>query len=370
MKQEYTVDIYVPSTAEEEFLSLKNISSSLNVFPVNKTISGLIYSTLKYVPSPIKGISLRDLEKTQKKIAETINKIDYDIVFSEQDQYTMTPFFLKYIKKPTIYYCPQPPRNEVILRKISNYKENSKPIKNIILKYIDLIDLRTDKNNISFAKNVLTNSYFSRESILRFYGINSFVSYLGVDTNLFMPLKIPKKNFVLSVGTCTPSKGYDFIIKSLALIEPEIRPDFIIVSNHTEVKWENYIKILAEKLNVNLQILDMISDDKLVTLYNEAKLVVYAPYLEPFGLVPLESMACGTPVVGVKEGGIRETVLHNKTGLHSERDENIFASAILELLLDENKRKLMAQNSLKRVKEYWTLENAGQRLVKHIERII
>ena len=51
-----------------------------------------------------------------------------------------------------------------------------------------------------------------------------------------------------------------------------------------------------------------------------ARATVYAPIMEPFGFVPLESMACGTPVVGVCEGGVRETIRHEETGLLVDRD--------------------------------------------------
>jgi glycosyltransferase involved in cell wall biosynthesis len=352
-KEGHLVDVYVPSTANEEFLPLENVSNSLKIFPIEKTRKGSLYSTIKYVPPLIKSISLWDLEKTEKKIAEAINAADYDLVFSEQDQYTMTPFFLKYIKKPTIYYCPQPPRNEAILEVLSHRKKNINLIKRLVFNYADNKDLKIDKNNIAHAKYVLTNSYFTRESILRVYGVNSFVSYLGVDTGLFRPLEVNEENFVLSVGSCRPSKGYDFLIRSLTLIDPELRPKLVIVSNFSEPGWGEYLKNLASDLTVDLDILNLIEDEELVSLYNKAKLVLYAPYLEPFGLVPLEAMACGTPVVAVKEGGVRETVIHEKTGLHTERDETLFAEATLELLTNDQKRNEMSKNALKSIKEYW-----------------
>jgi glycosyltransferase involved in cell wall biosynthesis len=43
-------------------------------------------------------------------------------------------------------------------------------------------------------------------------------------------------------------------------------------------------------------------------------------------------MACGTPVVAVKEGGVRESVMHDKTGILTQRDENMFAQAVMDLL--------------------------------------
>lgn len=369
-KEGHEVDVFVPSTANEQFLPLKNVSRNLEVFPVKKTGTGYLYSSLKYVPPIIKSISLWDLEKTHKQIAEKINSADYDLVFSEQDQFTMTPFFLKYIKKPTVYYCPQPPRNEAILEAISHRKRQINLLKRLVFDYADNKDLKLDKNNISHAKYILTNSYFTRESILRVYGVNSFVSYLGIDTDLFQPQKVTEENLVLSVGSCRPSKGYDFLIRSLALIEPEVRPRLVIVSNFSEPGWEEYLQNLASSLNVCMDILNLIDDIKLVSLYNRAKLVLYAPYLEPFGLVPLEAMSCGTPVVAVKEGGVRETVIHGKTGLHTERDESLFAKATLELLSNDEKRYEMSKNGMKYVKEYWTLKHAGDRLSWHLNRLM
>lgn len=372
-KSGHLVDVFVPSTANENFLPLKDFANKVSVFPVRKTIAGLIYSTLRYVP-PI-NISLRDLERTEKEIADVINKKDYDVVFSEQDRYTMSPFFLKFIKKPTVYYCQQPlRRNEAILQNISqriNRKKHSKLIKKIYHKLFGNKLLEIDRENASFAKYILANSYFSRESILRSYGLNSFVSYLGVDTDLFKPIPgIKKENFVLSVGSCHPIKGFDFIIKSLALIDPEIRPKFMIVSNSVDEQWKNYLEQLATKAGIEMEIKTSISNDKLVQLYNKAKLVVYTPYLEPFGLVPLEAMACGTPVVAVKEGGVRESVIHNETGILTERDEDMFAKAVTELLSDDKKRQALSKRGIEVVKKFWTLEHAGERLLRHLEGTI
>ncbi len=371
VKSGHVVDAFVPSTANENFLPLKNVVDNLNIFKVRSSIAGSIYSSLKYVPPIIKQISLKDLENTEKEIAEIINKDDYDVVLSEQDQFTLSPFLLKYIEKPTAYYCQQPTRDEAILKNLSKITKN-KPnrFKRLIFNYTNKKDLKIDINNASHAKYILANSYFSRESILRDYGLNSYVSYLGIDTNIFKKLEIPKEDFLLSVGTCTPTKGYDFLIKSLALIDPKIRPKFVVVSNHFELEWKNYIESLASELGVELEILDMIDDEKLINLYNRSRLVLYAPYLEPFGLIPIESMACGTPVIGVKEGGVRETIIHDKTGILVERDESLFAKAIEKMLQNDKKRIKMSQKSFDVVQKFWTLEHAGKRISWHLNRAI
>jgi glycosyltransferase involved in cell wall biosynthesis len=371
-KTGHQVDVLVPSTANEKFLPLKDVANDVNVFPVSKTIGGSIYSTIKYIPPMVKNVSLRDLEKTEQKIAEKINKESYDIVFSEQDQYTMAPFLLKYLKKPFVYYCQQPLRNDAVSEVIFPRKK-----KNLLGSLIGLGSkvvvkrgLDMDKTNSSYSKYTLSNSYFSRESILRMYGINSHVSYLGVDPEMFKPLEVPEESFILSVGTFTPEKGHGFLVDSIALMDSEVRPKLIVVSNSSFPPWKTYLVKHAEESSVEMEILSLINDKELAILYNQAKIVVYSPYLEPFGLVPLEAMACGTPVVAVKEGGVRETVIHKKTGLLIDRDEELFADAITNIISKDYSRYAMGKNSVKKVQNFWTLDHAGERLLGHLNRVI
>lgn len=367
----HEVDVFVPSTANEDYLPLKNIADDIKIFPVKNTRIGILLSSLKYYFHD--QISLIDLEKTQKQMAHNINNGDYDIVFCEQDQFIVSPFILKYLKKPTIYYCQQPInfRNEIIkiLFETAGIKYKN-VIGNIHLKLYGSRMVNFDREYMGYSRYTLANSYFSRELILRSYGINSFVSHLGLDTTLFKQIDVPKENFVLSVGQCLPEKGFDFIIKSLSEIDQSQRPEFIIVSDQGNDLWRNYLKDLATRLGVKLTILTMINDNELVTLYNKAKLLVYAPYLEPFGLVPLEAMCCGTPIVAIREGGVRESLIHNKTGLLIERDEKLFAKAILDLISDDELAFKFAKNSKKIIKNYWTLNHSGERLLNHMKRVM
>jgi glycosyltransferase involved in cell wall biosynthesis len=371
-KNNHQVDVFVPSTANEKFLPLDQVASNVHVFPVSRTLGNSIYSSIKYIPPQIKKISLRDLEKTEQNIAEVINNGNYDIVFSEQDQFTMAPFLLKYLKKPHVYYCQQPLRNDAVSEVIFPRKKNNLlgSLKSIGSNIVVKRGLNIDRTNSNYSKYTLSNSYFSRESILRMYGINSHVSYLGVDPDMFKPIEITEERFILSVGTFTPEKGHGFLVESLAMVDPEIRPKLIVVSNSSYPPWKAYLEKHAAELNVEMEILSLINDDELATLYNQAELVVYSPYLEPFGLVPLESMACGTPVVAVKEGGVRETVIHKKTGLLIDRDEELFGEAITKMLSKDYKRYDMGKNAVKTVENYWTLDHAGERLLEHLMRVI
>jgi len=369
-KSDHTVEVFVPSTANESYLPLKDVVSAVSVFDVKRTISGLISSELRNYPLSMSA----DLERVERNIAETINGQDFDVVLCEQDIYTISPYFLKYSKKPTIYYCQQPARNQdPALRDIARTELLLRPqsLRGRVIDYcIDRRVPKIDKKNASFAKHILANSYFSRESILRSYGLNSFVSYLGIDTEIFKPLGIPKQDFVLSVGRLIPRKGFDFVVRSLGTINSKIRPKLIVVSDEIDIRFKNSLEQLAQRIGVDLRIESLIADEGLVSLYNKAQLVLYAPYLEPFGLVPLEAMACGTPVVAVKEGGVRESVIHNKTGILTQRDEHMFAEAVMELLSNEAKIRDLSQNAIECIEDYWTIERAGKRLMGHINRVV
>ncbi len=364
-----TVDVFVPSTADENYLPLKSLANELTVFPVTLTLRGIIASTRRrYLP--INSL-LGDLERVERRIAETLNANKYDVILCEQDRFISTPFVLKYLESPFVYYCQQPFRllEDSAIRNVAeiNHKEaNLGGVARLMRWYRLTRWASIDRCNASASTYTLANSYFSRESILRAYGINAFVSYLGVETELFKPLSITKEHYVLSVGALRHNKGYEFIINSLAKIERSARPKFVIVSNRTNSHMQKRLERLSAERDVQIEIRTQIQDRELVRLYNEASLVVYAPYLEPFGLVPLEAMACGTPVVGVKEGGVRETVTHDYNGLLTQRDEATFAKAICQLLLDEDKRALFSKNAVKSISQKWTSVHAGQRLMKHL----
>jgi len=111
-----SIDVFVPSTANEDFLPLRQFANSVTVMPLHTTPFGLAKSAIWYL-FPRGFLSLADQEEAQKRLADIINKGEYDIVFVEQDKHTMSPFILKYLIQPYVYYCQQPRRsNEAILK--------------------------------------------------------------------------------------------------------------------------------------------------------------------------------------------------------------------------------------------------------------
>jgi glycosyltransferase involved in cell wall biosynthesis len=378
------VDLVVLDTVATESSLLKSIVNNYYEFPVKRSVfQSLVKNIINLLPINIKlddnsrfSISFNQIKKAQKKIAEFINNDEYDIFLSEQDGFfSFSPVLLKYIKKPTIYYCQQPMTNEKIINDLIidlNFSRN--PFFNKILEklYPHMKNkwARLDVEYAQYANNILANSFYAHEKILSVYGKNSQVSYLGIDDNIFFPRNFEREDYILSAGAITPEKGYDFLIKSIGFINHKIRPKIYIVGYSASKEWLNYLKLLAEEYDVNLKIFEGISNDKLAEMYNKAKIFCFTNFLSTFGLVSLEAMACGTPVVAVKEGGIREVINHGEDGFLVPRDEEEFAKAITNLLKNQELWNYISNNSKKSIQKYWTKKHASQRLLNHMYKVL
>ncbi len=62
--------------------------------------------------------------------------------------------------------------------------------------------------------------------------------------------------------------------------------------------------------------------------------------------------------------------MHDKTGMLTQRDENLFAEAVVELLSNDEKIRQMSQKAITCIEDYWTVEKAGKRLMWNIARVV
>lgn len=361
----HILDAFIPETADENYLPLDDVVTRKIIYPVNskRILKRVTEKSNILVRFLTFHMDLYYRNRCQKEIADDINKGDYDIAFVHHSAYTQSPFLLRYLSVPSVYFMQEPKRG-IYEAPIQEYEAPRGSLRSL---YAESILRRTDQTNIKYASLVLTNSYYSHESIMRAYGLNSKVCYLGVDTKTFRPIAGEvKENFVLSVGGLHVHKGFRFIIKVLAKINAAIRPGLVIVADREDVREKHSLQQIARDYGVELEIKTNATDEELCGYYNKALLVVYAPYLEPFGLVPLEAMACGTPVVGVKEGGVRESVKDGLTGLLVDRDEELFAESISLLLANRSLMEKLGKQGVKYVKSEWSWELSTKKLLELI----
>jgi glycosyltransferase involved in cell wall biosynthesis len=214
---------------------------------------------------------------------------------------------------------------------------------------------------------MMANSSFTQERMKATFGIEIPVSSYGVDLEDFSPLnRGVNNNHVLSVGEISPRKGFDFLIKSLSYLPSNQRPALRLASNRIEPQEFDYLQRLAEKSGVQLQVKSNLDASQLRKEYSEAKFCVYAPVLEPFGLVPLEAMACGVPVIGVLEGGVPESIVHERTGLLVERDPERFAGAMQHLLTNPDLAQEYGRNAREHVLRNWTWDHSTDSVESHL----
>jgi D-inositol-3-phosphate glycosyltransferase len=110
---------------------------------------------------------------------------------------------------------------------------------------------------------------------------------------------------------------------------------------------------LAERAGVadRVRLLGRVGRGELPPLYRSADLVVNVPWYEPFGIVPLEAMACGVPVVASAVGGLADSVVDGVTGAHvPPRNPELLAAAVAELLADPGRRAALGAAGARRAR--------------------
>jgi glycosyltransferase involved in cell wall biosynthesis len=362
LAHQHQIDAYTLSCAEHEFADIRPFVNNHYVQPFKR-------STLFKRPfgrlNQLSYLSdLFRLDQVDKRIASQVDHGNYDIVFVHHCRYRQSPGLLRYLQTPSVYYCQEPPRkiyDPPIPRPYESDLSNRKRMDRfdpLPALYINTLK-RLDKQNVSKCKHILVNSHHSHENVWRVYRKRPEVCYLGVDTDEFMPIPCPKENLVLAVGTLNPIKGYDLLIEGVSRLPSQTRPEVVIISNFADSREKQYLDSMAGDIGVRLSVKPIINEPKeLAGWYSRAAVTGYTPVLEPLGLVSLESMACETPVVGVREGGVRETVLDGSTGVLVERNPDDLADGLSFILSDAVRAAEMGRRGRAWVQEKWTWERS------------
>ena len=202
------------------------------------------------------------------------------------------------------------------------------------------LQVREEITNANTFGAILVNSQFSAEAVARAYGLPSRVCSLGVDPFLWDIAPRQPECLVVGIGEFAPHKGIAFVLRALSQTNLP-RPEIHSVGNRADPAHLAQLRKLAESLNVDFISAFISAPDRANQNIKAAAFLVYAPHLEPFGYAPLECAAAGLPTVAVAEGGIRETVEHDITGLLVARDVTQMAAAIDELIHDPERTALM-----------------------------
>ncbi len=192
----------------------------------------------------------------------------------------------------------------------------------------------------------------------------------GVDLATFSPdgpveRRRPGLRRLVSVGRLVERKGVDDAIAALPMIPgAELvvagGPEHAALDRDPEAR---RLRRLAEDLGVadRVDFRGRVGRVELPALLRSADAVVCVPWYEPFGIVPLEAMACGVPVIASAVGGMIDTVVHGATGVHvPPRRPELLAAAASSLLRDADLRRSLGQEGVARARARYCWERVAE----------
>jgi glycosyltransferase involved in cell wall biosynthesis len=166
----------------------------------------------------------------------------------------------------------------------------------------------------------IANSTHIAGQIEKHYGREADVIYPPVHSEKFLPTAHPKNNYYLAVGRLIPYKKFDLAVETFNRLGLPLK----VAGTGPELE---KVRAMA---NGNVEVLGEVDDATLVDLYANCKALIF-PQLEDAGIVPLEAMSAGRPVIALNRGGSLDTMIEGQTGV-------LFAEQTVESLADAVKR--------------------------------
>ncbi|WNM40112.1 glycosyltransferase [Micromonospora halotolerans] len=194
----------------------------------------------------------------------------------------------------------------------------------------------------------------------------------GVNQAVFRPdgpvaPRDPARPRVLTVGRMVERKGFLDVVRALPAV-----PDaecVVVGGPPAELlpadAFARRLSALAESCGVadRVKLVGAVPREDMPTWYRSADVLVAAPWYEPFGLTPLEGMACGVPVIGTNVGGIADSVVDGLTGdLVPPRDPRALGTALRRLLADRVRRFAYATAALDRIRSRYSWKRCAEQL--------
>lgn len=383
VRRGHEVEVWCPPTADRGYLPTADVARE-HVRPLRwsePTAQGGLALAVRWALVD-RHRNLAALERHCRECAAEIDAGRFDLFFAHSSAFVAVAPIARFIEKlPRALYLQEPQR--VLYEAMPTWPWIPPPFParawarprllvdyagmRVRLRYFAAL-AREEARNVAAYDRVLANSLFSRESMLRAYGVKARTCYLGIDTDRFVDRGLEREDSIVGVGSFTPAKNIEFVVGALARV-PAPRPRLVWIGNASAPAYVEKLRALAASRAVELEARTLVSEDELVDALNRASMMVYAPRLEPFGYVPLEANACGLPVVAVAEGGVRETVVDGVNGVLVEEDEAVMARAIERLRGDPVSRRSLGQNGRNVVAERWSLDAALDRLERNLSEV-
>ena len=245
---------------------------------------------------------------------------------------------------------------------------------------------------------IIVNSHFLKNYLINQTGCKTakiFVNHLGVDTNQFQSkwsinhlsenenitpkLNLEGKRIILFVGRLRKIKGVEKILMSMPSIIQAVPDTLLIIvgsafyRSDRKTNYVDHLYRLAKEFPDHVRFLSFIPHEQIHVWFKAADIVLVPSIAhEAFGLVNVEAMACGVPVIATNIGGMPEVIEHGKTGylVNTEKLEAELAKYVIQLLNNPEKIKQLGLNCVNRVYKDFTWEKSASRLLRLYDHIV
>ncbi len=257
-------------------------------------------------------------------------------------------------------------------------------------------DIRFDLEDriVAEADRIIAESPQEEEDLIRFY--NCDPSRLTIVPAGFSPAEFwpigkalarvalgipPDERVILQLGRMVPRKGVEEVVRALSLLrrDYDLRARLLIVGGDSErpdpacTPELGRLETIAreEQVDDSVTFVGARPRDALRWYYSAADIFVSTPWYEPFGITPIEAMACGTPVVGANVGGIKFTVRDGETGyLVPPKDPAILAERIAYLYRHPKLLRAFGSQAIRRANDLFNWHKVTMAIASLYEEVL
>lgn len=343
-------------TSQNDQVTIVSLYADRNLYSEEKGIKIIDLADEKTLPQSINfWLNLKNLQKKFFKIVQ--NEKPDVILFND---FPATMWAQKFPKIPTLCYT-----HDIHMLYTDTYINNLPKITRVFWRFFRLFVRIYDKKQWNYFDQILCNSKFMANYILKTYKKNAKVIYPGINTNTFSPSKDQlKEKAILTMGDLKIRRA-DFLINAAGVLSKK-RRDFKIWIVGVENEEKVFLQKLTKKLDIEniVVFFKTITDDReLSKIYSESLVLTHMVKESAFGYTAGEAMSCQTPVIAWKPSGLEELIEDGISGYNIEENrEDLLIEHIEKFLDNPELSKKMGLNARSRVQNFIEREEKFEEL--------
>jgi D-inositol-3-phosphate glycosyltransferase len=245
--------------------------------------------------------------------------------------------------------------------------------------------IASEKDTIQDCQRIVVATDREKQDLLYYYAASEEkidVIPCGVNMELFKPvdkmaarqkLGITDEKILLFVGRIDPLKGIDKLIQTMPLLKNSGNVKLLVVGGDENCRVElEKLKKLSRELNIQgyVDFRGLVKQEQLPYFYSAADVCVVPSYYESFGLVPLEALACGTPVVATDVGDLKNIIKTGETGYVVENNSPEKLAESISLVLSQPLLDTEYKFSLRASVRKWDWTNIAEKIATEMKLVL